>query len=170
MTSNKRNKTKCALKGFPKTEKCHLLQETSLAIWLLIYRSWWQVEAILSIFIIPGVRTWLIHKLFWEEIRAFNWLGGGKNWQNFSHLYSSINYRCFHASSSQTHITWLLASWILILYFGLLRGVMKIRFAVTLAVLGKVWTLLSPCAATYQSTELLTTGYTVGKQLSACCW
>ena len=72
------------------------------------------------------------------EVAAFNGPGaggGGKNLQNLSHLYSSINYRCFHASSFRTlTITLLLAS--RILYFGHFRGVMKIRFAMTLAVLG----------------------------------
>ena len=49
-------------------------------------------------------------------------------------IYSSINYRRFHASSSRTlTIALLLAT--RILYFGPLRGVMKIQIAVTLVVL-----------------------------------
>ena len=36
---NKKNNIKCALKGFPKTEKCHLPQRTSSAIWILIHCS-----------------------------------------------------------------------------------------------------------------------------------
>ena len=39
MTSNKRRKKRCALKGSSKTEKCHLLEKASLAIFILIYRS-----------------------------------------------------------------------------------------------------------------------------------
>ena len=61
--------------------------------------------------------------------------GGGKNLQNLSHLYSSINYRCFHASSSRT-LTMTLLLAIRILCFGPFRRVMKIRIAVTLVVLG----------------------------------
>ena len=59
---------------------------------------------------------------------------GGINLQNMLQLYSFMNYRCFHASSSRTPtMSPLLA--IRILYFGPFRGVMKIRIAVTLVVL-----------------------------------
>ena len=51
--------------------------------------------------------------------------------QNLSHLYSSINYRCFHASSFQT-LTITLSPASRILYFGVMNNL----FAVTLAVLG----------------------------------
>ena len=58
-------------------------------------------------------------------------LGG----QRFAKFVSFMNYRCFHGSSSRTlDMTLLLATQIL--YFGPLRGVMKIRIAVTLVVLG----------------------------------
>ena len=76
-----------------------------------------------------------------QEFAAFNGPeagGGDKDLQNLSHLYSFMNYRCFHGSSSRTlNMTLLLATQIL--YFGPLRGVMKIRIAVTLVVLGLLY-------------------------------
>ena len=64
------------------------------------------------------------------------WEGGGKNSQNLSHLYSSINFWCFHASSSRTLNIYTLLTETWILYFGPFRRAMKIRIAVTLVVLG----------------------------------
>ena len=72
----------------------------------------------------------------------------GKNSRNLSHLNISINYRCFHASSSRTlTITLLLAN--RVLYFGPFRGEMKIQIALTIVVLGylkihDIGTRLSP--------------------------
>ena len=61
-------------------------------------------------------------------------MGRGGDTQNLSHLCSSVHCRFFHAISSWTLTTLLLASWSL--NFDHFRGVMNIWFAVTLVVLG----------------------------------
>ena len=135
------------LKGGPKNRKmspttkavnCHSLTHLSY---------WWRVDTISSISILLGVKfkTLLIHKLYWRSQHSMGQGPGGKNLQNLSHLYSSMNYRSFHAWSSRTlTVTLLLA--IRILYsFGPFRGVMKIRIAVTLVVLGYLSIVNSIC-------------------------
>ena len=98
----------------------------------------------ISIFLGAKFKTLLIHKLYWRSQHSMGQGPGGKNLQNLSHLHSSINYRCFHASSSRTlTMTLLLAT--RVPYFNPFRGVMKIRIAVTFVVLG----LLSIWGCTY---------------------
>ena len=67
---------------------------------------------------------------------------GGINLQNLSHLHSSITYQFFHASSFWTHFLSLCRKCFYKKFdkgfktFSPFRGVMKIRIAVTLVVLG----------------------------------
>ena len=133
MINMKRNKVKMCLKGGPKNRKMSPTTKTVNCHSLTYLWYWWRVDNKIQYlsFLVLNLRRYLFTN--YTGGRSIQW-ARGRGGKNLSHLYSSINYRCFHASSSQTLITWLLASWIL--YFGLLRGVMKIRFAVTLAVLG----------------------------------
>ena len=60
---------------------------------------------------------------------------GGHKFAKHVTIVQFYNFRCFHASSSKT-LTMALLLAIRILYSGPFRGVMKIRIAVTLVVLG----------------------------------
>ena len=100
-----------------KTTTCHSLTPLSY---------WWQLNTISSTFIFPGIKSWLIHELQKKVNRSFRWAsgrGGGGDLQKFFTLAQfqrlSIS-SCLITSDAK---------------FRRLRGVMKIRFAVTLAVL-----------------------------------
>ena len=135
----KRNKVKMCLKGGPKNQKMSPITKTVDCHPLTHLSYWWRVDTISSVFIFLDVKfkTFLVHKLYLRSQHSMGQGPGGlgaKNWQNLSHSYSSLNHRFFHASSSRTLTMTLLLA--IRIYFGPFRGVMKIRIAVTLAVLG----------------------------------
>ena len=137
----KRNKSKMCLSRRPKNRKMSPTTKT-VNCHSLTYLSYWRLvdtfHRYLS-FLVLTLRYYLFKK--YTVFRSISWArpgggeGGGKDSLNLSHFYSSINYRCFLASSSRT-LTMTLLFATRVLYFGPFRGVMKIRIAVTLVVLG----------------------------------
>ena len=124
-------KWKCVCKGGQKTEKCHLAQKKLIAICTSVFilvSFWRQVETILSILIFAGFKTWLKHKLYILQRgnRSFRW-AKGVGFKRFGTLVV-VQFQNFIDHRRK------LARWLLC--FGHFWGVMKIRIAVTLAVLG----------------------------------
>ena len=120
--------------GAPKNRKMSQTTKTVNCPSLTHLSYWWQVDTISSIFIFPGVnfKTLLIHVNYILEVVAFNGVAFNEGGEG---VISFMNYWCFHASTTRMlTINLLLANQIV--YYGHFWGVMKIRFSVTLAVLG----------------------------------
>ena len=88
------------LKGGPKNRKMSPNTKT-VNCHSLTGDEWTPCHQYLS-FLVLNLRRYLFTN--YTGGRSIQWARGrgGKNLQNLSHLYSSINYRCFHASSSRT--------------------------------------------------------------------